>query len=163
MPKWVGDNMSKAFQTSLKISLNMLRALKYVAWNAHWMSRGPNFYGDHLLFEKIYIGDDDDSIDNLIDTLAEKMVFLKINVNCPSTFEDIYVASIRSFMDHQDDLPKSVLGIVYECLQALKYAYEIGKRDNAMSLGMDDYLMATSNHIETYAYLLQQRVNGWLR
>ena len=156
--------MNKQYATSLKIALNLLRALKFVSWNAHWLSKGPNFYGDHLLFERIYVGDDDtESIDDLIDTLAEKMVYIKVDVNCPTAFEDTYVASIRTFMDHTDNLPQAVFNLVLECLRGLQYAYKTGQQSGDLSLGMDDFLMAASNHIETYGYLLQQRIDGWLR
>lgn len=155
--------MNRQFATSLKIVLNYLRALKFVSWNAHWTSKGPNFYGDHLLFEKIYQGDDDsESIDDLIDTLAEKMVFLGINVNDVDIFEEIYVATIRSFFDNKNDLPTAVFFVVSSTLVSLNEAYKKGSKTKEMSLGLDDYLMATSNHLETYAYLLNQRRKGWL-
>jgi len=31
-----------------------LRAAHHLYWTLHWQSKGPNFYGDHLLFERLY-------------------------------------------------------------------------------------------------------------
>ena len=41
----------------LPLLLNLwadLRAAHHLYWTLHWQSRGPNFYGDHLLFERLY-------------------------------------------------------------------------------------------------------------
>jgi DNA-binding ferritin-like protein len=47
--------------------LAILRALQWSHQTAHWKVRGEPFYGDHLLFQKLY-----EAVGEEIDTLAEK-------------------------------------------------------------------------------------------
>ena len=56
---------------ALRDLLAMLRAMHWNYWTSHWQSKGDPFYGDHLMFERIY-----GSIIDEIDGLAEKMVAL---------------------------------------------------------------------------------------
>ena len=53
----------------LKALLSCLRALRMSHHTAHWQVKGTPFYGDHLLFERLYT-----AIDDEIDGLGEKMV-----------------------------------------------------------------------------------------
>lgn len=46
-----------------------LRASHHVYWTLHWQSRGPNFYGDHELFERLY-GERTSEIDSLAEMIA---------------------------------------------------------------------------------------------
>lgn len=49
--------------------LGMLLAMRQNYHSSHWQVGGPNFYGDHQLFERLY-----GSVSDEIDTLAEKLV-----------------------------------------------------------------------------------------
>lgn len=70
--------MTSDLHSKLLELLATLRAIKWHAWNLHWKAAGPNAYSDHLLFERIYAGDDDDSlkIDDQIDGLGERITAL---------------------------------------------------------------------------------------
>ena len=146
--------MANSFAQSLKALLYQLRALKFCAWNTHWNVQGEPYYGDHLLFQRIYEG----KVDEWIDTLAEKMVYLDISTNDARVFEEVYVATIRSYFDQPKKYAiRMMYDIVLKTLISLKQAYQQGQKSQSMSLGMDDYLMATSNELETFAYLIKQR------
>jgi len=189
-----------AYYTALASSLAALRALKYVAWNAHWTSRNEWAYGDHLLYQRIYAGEDDEGVlDGIIDTLGEKLVHLKGDdfIQSPEIVE-AYIGIIRSYGVTPTGRPVAavILEMVMICMSHIKEAYEAGQTLNKgiltrrkrpllgppgnrtlymdgtyleggvksptagakMSLGMDDFLMASSNQLETFAYLLQQKI-----
>jgi len=57
------------FLPRLQSLLALLRGLHWLYYSAHWQAAGPNFYGQHLLFERLYGGLPDE-----FDTLAEKLV-----------------------------------------------------------------------------------------
>jgi len=46
----------------------VMKALYLSHWDAHWKVMGDSFYGDHLLFSRMYEG-----LVEEIDTLAEKI------------------------------------------------------------------------------------------
>jgi DNA-binding ferritin-like protein len=46
-----------------------LRASHHVYWTLHWKSKGQPFYGDHLLFERLYTGRVEE-IDGLAEIIA---------------------------------------------------------------------------------------------
>lgn len=46
-----------------------LRAAHHVYWTLHWKSKGQPFYGDHLLFERLYSGRIEE-IDGLAEIIA---------------------------------------------------------------------------------------------
>lgn len=53
--------------TDFSMLLGRFRALSFFYQQAHWAAKGVNFYGDHLLFERLY-----DDVSGVIDEIAEK-------------------------------------------------------------------------------------------
>lgn len=136
----------------LIIILASLRALKWSYWNSHWMSKGQSYYGDHLLFERLYT-----EIDPQIDTMAEK-----ITAYNPSILDsDLMIKAFDKMVNEsksQSNLVQRGLDMEAKLQHAIEYAYNHLKQGNNLSLGMDDFLMATANDRETVIYLLQQRI-----
>lgn len=137
--------------------LACLRALQLSYHTSHWQVRGASFYGDHLLFQRLYDGDDEsDPLGDQIDTLAEKVVgyFGSEAVSLSDQMQ-----RMASYTDRW-----SLIGCPHERgLQAerdvqdlLSRAYESIKEADAMTLGLDDFLMATANQHEVNTYLIQQ-------
>jgi len=132
----------------------LLACLRSQYWSyqeSHWQVRGQSFYGDHLLFQRLY-----GSVQDQVDTLAEKMVALYgekavDGLDLGAKFE----VFIRRWGD-ADCLHKR--GLLSETdFQALcKWVYDKLTAMGEMSLGMDDFLMATANEHETNQYLLKQ-------
>ena len=143
------------WQTSLLTLLGSLRALKWLSWNAHWQVKGTSFYGDHLMLERIYEG----KLDEQIDTLAEKIV-------CLYGSEIIDNPTLLGSFNQTVEMCKNVgtcpIRRVLRCLQQLQalfnQTYSIGTKNNQITLGMDDFLMASANEQETFIYLVQQRL-----
>ena len=76
----VKDNMVAEWSSTpypqLSVLLVYLRHLSFIHQNHHWVSKGEPFYGDHLLFQRLYAGVAED-----IDTLAEKAIGLGSTAN----------------------------------------------------------------------------------
>ena len=143
------------WQQSLITLLGSLRALKWLSWNSHWQAKGAQFYGDHLMLERIYEG----KLDEQIDTIAEKIVCLFGSEMIDSP---ILMQSFQGAVESCKSIGSCPIRRVLRCLQLLQgqlnQTYTIGTSTKQITLGMDDYLMATANEQETFIYLLQQRL-----
>jgi DNA-binding ferritin-like protein len=138
--------------------LAILRALEWSHQTAHWKVRGEPFYGDHLLFQKLY-----QAVGEEIDTLAEKIV----GVYGPDALKNLSVLSdTHQFIANHaatgagDSSYQCALQMEEHLQRALKLAYDELKASGEMSLGLDDFLMATANAHETALYLLRQRLRS---
>lgn len=143
------------WQKSLLTLLGMLRGLKWLAWNGHWQVKGNSFYGDHLMLERIYT----EVLDGQIDTLAEKIVCLfgSEAINNP-----ILLGSFTQFVDSCSKANTCPIRRVFQALQFLQgqfsQTYKVGQTSGQITLGLDDFLMASANEQETFIYLVQQRL-----
>lgn len=135
--------------------LAILRAAHWSHWTTHWQVRGTPQYGDHLLFERLYTG-----IAEEIDTLAEKCVayFGPESVDAlNSVVHSARVISAYYGMSGANPIERALV-IETQIQNALALTYTRLKDSGEMSLGLDDYLMATANSHETNIYLLRQRL-----
>lgn len=146
------NNLSvQSFAEPLQAVFSALRALHWFHWTNHWQSSGNGAYARHLLFERLYTGVVDE-----IDGLAEKMV---------ATFGNEAVEPLGSISQATLWLEKWTEGpdVLARALEAeqdvqgvLQGAYDSIKESGGMTLGLDDFIMATANAHETNVYLLQQ-------
>ena len=138
-----------------------LRTLYMVHQTAHWQTRGGHFYGDHLLFQRIYEG----SLEG-IDGVAERLIGL---TNDPEQVELCSQVKIihqlvrmatgggpsvtpspemlvqRSLMGEM-----ALIGAIDKIKQAIDEA-------GALTEGLDDMLQGIASKHEEFVYLLQQR------
>jgi len=138
--------------------LAMLRAQHQNYWTSHWQVQGESFYGDHLLFERMY-----EAVVGEIDTLAEKLVVLLGSeaVNGPEQLE-LQTYYVTEWAKEPDPIRRGLHS--EEVLQEqIKTTREMLDTTGALTLGMDDYLSATAGAHETNLYLLGQRINTWLK
>lgn len=135
--------------------LALLRAIHWSHWTSHWQVKGSPFYGDHLLFQRLY----EDIVED-IDTLAEKIVSYygseAVNsiaqINMTKTFLELLPKKGRPIQN----------GIVLERMlqKVLAQSYDMLKNSDDLTLGLDDYLMALANKHETNVYLIEQRLSN---
>jgi starvation-inducible DNA-binding protein len=140
-------------QASLSRILGMLRAMYLSYQTSHWQVRGPTFYGDHLLFQRLY-----ESVAVQIDQIAEKVVgyFGPDGVGLASQGQLIQY-SMERWNQEADHVLRGLQS--EEDLQVLlQESYDAIKEAGAMTLGLDDWIMATANAHEENQYLLQQVV-----
>ena len=135
----------------LRNILSVLRAQYFSYQTSHWQVKGSSFYGNHLLFQRLY-----ESVQDQVDQLAEKMVgyFGTEAVSLVPQMKSVYVYCAR-WSQVDCNHKRGILS--EEDLQfAVKSAYDGIKAVGAMTLGLDDWLMATANAHEENTYLLQQ-------
>ena len=138
--------------------LALLRTLRWHYHTTHWRVQGKSFYGDHLMFERLYQGEP--SLDDEIDKLGEKMVTLYGRDAVAS--QTIWPEATRSLESaiQQSDCPyRQALALEGEVQQTLKSAYDTLKAEGKLTAGMDDYLLALANERDTATYLLKQRLS----
>lgn len=135
----------KNSQTQLQEILAILRAQAWMYQTLHWQTKGSNFYGNHLLYERLY-----NSVNEEIDILAEKLVgyFGEISVDSQDSMEKTS-KWLKEWSNDPLDSEKSLQ-------QFLSTSYEIMKTKKELTLGLDDFIMGLANSHETNLYLLGQ-------
>lgn len=131
--------------------LAVLRAQSVSYHTSHWQAQGSSFYGDHLLFQRLY-----EAVEKEVDSLAEKIAgYLGAEVLSQSSQTRLiafYATLWEDISGHYERGLKSE-----EVLQKeLKDAYDRIKSAGAMTLGLDDFLMALANSHDSHIYLQQQ-------
>jgi DNA-binding ferritin-like protein len=129
--------------------ISLLRSVYLVHQNSHWLSKGSNFYGNHLLFERIYKSAAEDA-----DTAAEKFIGLFGNEALDLHMQAQLIG--ETLKDFSSGDPRQMsLGIEKKFLDYSEKLYDVLKEEG-MSLGLDDMLMSIASNREGAVYLLQQ-------
>ena len=138
-----------------------LRTLGMVHQTAHWQTRGGHFYGDHLLFQRIY----EESLEG-IDGVAERLVGL---ANDPEQVElcsqvRIIHQLVRMASGGGPSVAPSPEMLVQRSLMGeMALIGAIGKikqaidEAGALTEGLDDLLQGIASKHEEFVYLLRQR------
>jgi DNA-binding ferritin-like protein len=137
-----------------RASLASLKAARDHYQEAHWCSCGDSFYGDHLLYERLY-----ESVEEEMDGFAERM----IGLYGPECFDggDHHRMSHRmsdEWRSTQGYAQRSlkVERTIISLINSLKHAHE---KAGQMTLGLDDYLPAVASNHEDHLYLIKQRLS----
>lgn len=145
---------------ALRVLLALLKAQVIVFQDAHWEVRGPSFYGNHQMFQRLYEG-----VQEHLDVLAEKMVALfgpsavspKKITSLSLRWVDRWVSDTREV---PDVLHERALKAESDFAEIVTFVYDLLQAENTLSLGMDDFLMSMANDHETYQYLLLQSMRA---
>lgn len=119
----------------------MLRQMYLIHQYSHWTTRGEAFYGDHLLFERLYKSAGEDA-----DLAAEKMIGLfgaeGVEFNSQRDFMSMIAAKYAEF-----DGEPAIMSLKAEkdFLEYSKQAYESFKDEGVLSLGLDDMIMSIAS------------------
>lgn len=133
-----------------------LRALALVHQHSHWTTKGRPFYGDHLLFERIYKSALDD-----MDLAAEKFIGL-FGSDCLdyALQTDLLNKVLLRYKGLKDKPLEMSLAIEKDFLKFSKDAYNCFEDEGKLTLGLDDMVMAIASSREGAVYLLQQTLKG---
>lgn len=143
-------------RTLLAQLLGMLRAVHWSHWTTHWQVRGSTSYGDHLLFERLYT-----DMPEEIDDLAEKIVsYFGAEAVDPIASIEFTHAFLSKYVQIENPYERGLAVETY-LQKSIKRVYDTLKEADEMTLGLDDYLMATANLHETHEYLLRQRLREY--
>jgi DNA-binding ferritin-like protein len=145
----------------LASALAALRAGYLLHQTAHWQTRGPTYYGDHLLYMRIY-----EETQEGVDGLAERLIGLTGDPTQVSLVQQTqlilqYVTAFHEVDPSPAPLPErlSRIGLRAEMMiiGALEEAIRRLESADAMTAGLDDLLPAISGKHEEFVYLLKQR------
>ena len=139
--------------------LGHLRMMHLWFHGAHHLVSGVSFSGDHAnLFGTIYT-----EIQEQMDGAIEKFVGL-IGEDMGDPLA-ITSKALEAMQTYQSPAHRSATAIAMTGLQIEKdflglceEMYAVLKQNDALTLGLDDFIMATASAHETFVYLLQQRV-----
>ena len=141
----------KSLKEQLQEIFSILFALFWVYNTNHWQAKGENYYSKHLLFQKLY-----SELTTQYDDLAEKMVSYfgedaidKIDMLASSS------KWVQKWNKEKDIITMS-LNAEQDLQIKLKIAYDKLKKENKLSLGLDDFIMSLANEHEKNIYLLGQ-------
>lgn len=130
----------------------ILQALDIIHHSGHWMSKGNEFYGDHLLLQRIY----EDTEDNM-DAAAEKLLGIVDNFSTVEMAQTIQ--KFISELTEEDVMARSLEGELAFLLYS-EHMYNEIEKANEMTLGLDDMIMSIANKHEEHVYLLKRRSFG---
>jgi|TARA_R110000787_G_scaffold113160_5_gene222317 DNA-binding ferritin-like protein len=146
-----------------EIALSTIGSFKAVEmWMhaAHHLTKGPSFVSNHeLLYGRIY-----EAIRKDFDTIVEKLIY-QLNdeeCGCPILISSIAAKTLENY-ETPANLPDSQISMYalilivdhIKAIEALKITLE---REGVLSLGMDDFLAASCNQNESFAYMINQKL-----
>jgi len=133
-----------------------LKGIALIHQHNHWSTRGISFYGDHLLFERLY-----NSALKDLDLAAEKFIGL---LGDSVLDYDLQADLLHKVLLKYSNLEGSPMEMSLEAeKQFLKFsqdAYKLFEEGGQLTLGLDDMIMAISSQREESVYLLQQALKG---
>jgi hypothetical protein len=135
------------------------RAVHIWFHGAHHCVRGISFSGDHVnLYGKIYL-----AVQESYDVAAEKAIGLFDESVADPCSVITMAAHVMSKYPSPCELSSSGiamagLNFIGDYLKFVEHSFEMLENSGEMTLGLNDFLSASANNIETYVYLLKQRV-----
>lgn len=133
-----------------------LKAIAQIHQHSHWTTRGDNFYGDHLLFERLY----DSALENM-DTAAEKSIGLFGSQVLDYEMQVNLLNKVLMKYKNLEGSPAEMsLAIEKDFLKLSKDAYNCFDKEGKLTLGLDDMIMSIASQREESVYLLQQLLKG---
>lgn len=154
--------MSYSIQTQAPLVsvVSALRAVAQTHQSHHWQSRGGHFYGDHLLFERLYDATNED-----IDAVAERTV----GVFGPDWVDAAQL--VEATQRHLAELNHVARGVVHDSglvrlslaaemalVEQLDKVKELLRAQRQLTAGISNLLDGISDRHEQNVYLLQQRL-----
>lgn len=154
--RWSQMAPVKGIGLSLASIGTMLHALQLLHQAAHWQVRGPTYYGDHLLFERVYKG-----IRKEIDAIGERTVNTgDLRLVCPILVANLSADLLQGWgkghgkVEQAKDLVAMSLGAEKSFLVAIGQALAQAPASD----GTQNLLQGIADAHEAVVYLLQQRL-----
>lgn len=139
--------------------LAVLRAAAMVHQTHHWQTSGAQYYGDHLLFERLY-----DESQPFIDQVAERAVGAGsvALVNSLDQAKVIYelIPLMCSGSDDPEEMVRDSLKTESLVVGVVDAAITMLEGTGSLSNGTDNLLQGVSDLHEGFVYLLKQRAQS---
>ena len=142
-------------QSAMQNLLGFIRAMHWNYWTTHWQVKGQPFYGDHLLFQRLYEGMVEE-----IDGLAEKIVGM-LGSEAVGGHDSIDRAHnvLKRWQDTTDVYARA-LQTEQEFQILVKGVNDLLDSSGNLSFGLGNFLQGLADAHETNIYLLQQRTSA---
>lgn len=129
-----------------------LKGMAIIHQHNHWTTKGDAFYGDHLLFERLY----NSALEDL-DLAAEKFMGL-FGDHCLDydLSVDLLHKVLLKYKNLEGSPAQMSLQVEEDFLKLSKDAYYKLEEDGKLTLGLDDMIMAIASSREESVYLLKQ-------
>lgn len=139
-------------QKTAALYLATLKAMTLIHQQSHWLSKGNDFYGNHLLFQRIY-----ESAQENLDGAAEKFIGL-FDLDCENFAlqNDLLSKILKRYEPLCNNPVEASLKLEKDFINLSDAAYKCFETEDKMSQGLDDFMMATASAREEAIYLLQQ-------
>lgn len=133
-----------------------LKAIALIHQNGHWTTKGDAFYGDHLLFERLY-----NSALESLDLAAEKYMGL-FGADCLNYALQIDLLNkiLLKYKGLEGKPLVMSLTIEKDFIKFSQGAYNCFEEEGKLTLGLDDMIMSIASKREEAIYLLQQSLKG---
>lgn len=129
-----------------------LKAMAQIHQHNHWLSKGDSFYGDHLLFERIY----DSALEDL-DKAAEKFIGIFGEECLDYAFQaDLLNKVLCKYTKLDGNTIEMSLTVEKDFVKLSKVAYDCFEKEDTLTLGLDDMIMSIASNREESIYLLKQ-------
>ena len=129
-----------------------LKAISIIHQHNHWTTKGSDFYGDHLLFGRLY-----DGVSSNVDAAAEKFIGLFgaecLGYELQVDFLNKVLERYKNFKGAPEELS---LAVEKDFLKFAKEAYNCFEDEEKLTMGLDDTMTSISSKSEEAVYLLQQ-------
>lgn len=147
--------MDKCSKTAA-LYIASLKSIAQIHQHNHWTTKGDNFYGEHLLFERLY-----DSALKDLDLAAEKFMGLFGDAVLDYDTQVELLSKVLSKYSKLEGSPAEMsLAIEKDFIKFSRAAYDCFEQEGKLSLGLDDMIMAIASQREESVYLLQQSLQG---
>lgn len=134
--------------------LALLRAQYHNYQESHWTAVGGNYYGNHLLFQRLYEG-----VQEEVDSVAEKSLALFPEVIDTGKLQKMMCYWLERWRGISCPFHRGLMS-EKDLQNVAKALYQSLEDAGMLSMGWDDMLMALANDHETNTYLLQQVTRG---
>lgn len=129
--------------------LAILRIAYMVHQHSHWKCKGTGFYGNHLLFQRLY-----EDAQTRADEAAEKLIGLFGNEALDHAAQLPLMNELCEY--HSDNFMENSLNVEKKFAIIAEDMYNRIKGVGEMSLGLDDMIMSHISQSETAQYLIKQ-------
>jgi DNA-binding ferritin-like protein len=142
----------------LSVFLVHLKFLYFVHQNHHWTCKGDPFYGDHLLFQRLYEG-----VQEEIDSVAEKTIGLGTSANVDLVLQTSQLMRLMQgygmsqTIPQPNELAKRSLAAEMNFLACTSKLVESMKECGLLTRGLDNLVAGIEDKHEGHVYLLKQR------
>lgn len=166
----MGQDVGVAFQhcvaeygntpmSELAVLLACVRAEAMIHQAHHWQTRGSSYYGDHLLFERVY-----NDVNGFVDGLAERAVGAGHHVLVQPLMQMSHMVAFSKLFysdapvsPEPEEMPLLSLRALLKSMLVLQLAYKTLEVRGLLSNGIDNLLQGIADKQEELVYLLKQR------